>query len=149
VENRVHSWAEEVSANLEQFAPEKEDAAENTADEARTAHFDRPLKDIRVGESPSRPWGISVPAKYVDNESSSSAGSAPTASPPLPFGASKPEGPTPQMPSKCPFDHRALNKAPEAKQNQETQQPEQTTPTQPNEPQQTIPPKQKERQRPS
>lgn len=29
--------------------------------EGRQGHFDRPLKDIRVGESPSRPWGISVP----------------------------------------------------------------------------------------
>ena len=27
----------------------------------RQGHFDRPLKEIRVGESPSRPWGISVP----------------------------------------------------------------------------------------
>lgn len=30
-------------------------------EEARKSHFDRPLKEIRVGESPSRPWGISVP----------------------------------------------------------------------------------------
>ena len=29
--------------------------------EERLSHFDRPLKEIRVGESPSRPWGISVP----------------------------------------------------------------------------------------
>ena len=29
--------------------------------EERLGHFDRPLKEIRVGESPSRPWGISVP----------------------------------------------------------------------------------------
>ena len=29
--------------------------------EERPSHFDRPLKEIRVGESPSRPWGISVP----------------------------------------------------------------------------------------
>ena len=27
----------------------------------RQGHFDRPLKEIRVGESPSRPWGISIP----------------------------------------------------------------------------------------
>lgn len=27
----------------------------------RVPRFERPLRDIRVGESPSRPWGISVP----------------------------------------------------------------------------------------
>lgn len=32
------------------------------ADE-RQGHFDRALKEIRVGESPSRPWGIPVPAR--------------------------------------------------------------------------------------
>lgn len=33
-------------------------------EDPRDSHFDRdrPLRDIRIGESPSRPWGISVPA---------------------------------------------------------------------------------------
>ena len=31
----------------------------------RQGHFDRPLKEIRVGESPSRPWGISVPGPGI------------------------------------------------------------------------------------
>ncbi|KAI4163023.1 MAG: hypothetical protein LQ342_003341 [Letrouitia transgressa] len=30
-------------------------------DEDREGHFERSLREIRVGESPSRPWGISVP----------------------------------------------------------------------------------------
>ncbi|KAL2270124.1 hypothetical protein VTJ83DRAFT_2308 [Remersonia thermophila] len=30
-------------------------------DNEREGRFDRPLRDVRVGESPSRPWGISVP----------------------------------------------------------------------------------------
>lgn len=47
----VEKWAEDVS---QQSGP-----AEETE---RAPHFERPLRDIRVGESPSRPWGISVPA---------------------------------------------------------------------------------------
>jgi hypothetical protein len=135
VENRVHSWAEEVSASLEQLTPEKEDAAdaaENTVDDARTAHFDRPLKEIRVGESPSRPWGISIPTKYEDNESSSSVGSVPTASPRLPLETSQPIEVTPQKPSKCPFDHRALNDVPDAKHTPKAEKPELPAADQPN-----------------
>ena len=30
-------------------------------DESRESHFERPLRDIRVGESPSRPWGVRIP----------------------------------------------------------------------------------------
>lgn len=30
--------------------------------EERVGHFEKPLREIRVGESPSRPWGIPVPA---------------------------------------------------------------------------------------
>ena len=38
-------------------------ASDEGADpEEREGYFDRPLKEVRVGESPSRPWGISVPA---------------------------------------------------------------------------------------
>jgi hypothetical protein len=42
---RVENWAEKLSHD----------------EEDREGHFERPLKEIRVGESPSRPWGISVP----------------------------------------------------------------------------------------
>lgn len=140
-ENRVHSWAEEVSASLEQLTPEKDDAAENTVDEARTAHFDRPMKEIRVGESPSRPWGISIPAKYKDNESSSSVGSVPTASPQLPLGDGQPIEATPQPPSKCPFDHGAfaLNKAPEPKHAPQPEKAEPAATAQPSQPYSSLP----------
>jgi hypothetical protein len=113
--NRVHSWAENVSASLRNLTPEKEDSPEDPLHETRTAHFDRPLKEIRVGESPSRPWGIHIPAKYTDNESSSSVGSAPTASPALPLETKAPAESTPLKASKCPFDHRAMGKTPEVK----------------------------------
>ena len=37
--------------------------------EERKPHFERPLREIRVGESPSRPWGISVPAGQKASQS--------------------------------------------------------------------------------
>ena len=49
--------------------------------DARQGHFERPLKEIRVGESPSRPWGISVPLP-ADTQPSASSG------PPEPRNAS-------------------------------------------------------------
>ncbi|KAL6229794.1 hypothetical protein BDW75DRAFT_224417 [Aspergillus navahoensis] len=53
---RVEKWAEEVKP---QTPTEEDEAIENNED--RKGHFDRPLRDVRVGESPSRPWGIHVP----------------------------------------------------------------------------------------
>lgn len=115
-EQKVEKWAKAVTASLRNLTPDEEESPDNVLDEARTAHFDRPMKEIRVGESPSRPWGISIPAKYVNAESSSSVGSAPTASPVLPIHdiPAPPAEETPKKPSKCPFDHRALGKTPEA-----------------------------------
>jgi hypothetical protein len=52
----VQNWAKAVSAD----GIGQEDAAAEE-EEDRESRFDRPLKEIRVGESPSRPWGISVP----------------------------------------------------------------------------------------
>lgn len=40
------------------------------ADEERVPYFDRELKEVRVGESPSRPWGVPVPLKYLDRAES-------------------------------------------------------------------------------
>jgi hypothetical protein len=54
----VEQWAEDVS---QKSIPPQPGAQE----EPRVSHFERPLREIRVGESPSRPWGISVP---VDKE---------------------------------------------------------------------------------
>ena len=113
-DEKVQKWAKAVSESLQDFTPgEDTEPTEQTADEARTAHFDRPLKEVRVGESPSRPWGISIPAKYTDAESSSSVGSAPTASPPIPLQTDRPLGETPKKTGKCPFDHATLGKAAE------------------------------------
>ncbi|KAI7203290.1 hypothetical protein KC365_g18273, partial [Hortaea werneckii] len=59
---KVRKWASSVSAQAPQ--PAGDDAGEE--EEERVQHFERPLRDIRVGESPSRPWGISVPVKYLE-----------------------------------------------------------------------------------
>ena len=59
---RVQNWAKAVSADAREGGDITLPAAID--DEHRQGHFDRPLKEIRVGESPSRPWGISVP--FVD-----------------------------------------------------------------------------------
>lgn len=53
----IRDWAEAVS---------DEEPAESEAHEVREGYFARPLKDVRVGESPSRPWGVPIPAKYLD-----------------------------------------------------------------------------------
>ena len=55
---KVKQWARSLAAdaNVNDYAIEE--------DEDRQPRFERPLRDVRVGESPSRPWGISVPAKY-------------------------------------------------------------------------------------
>ena len=88
--DRVEKWAKAVSADgvgQEDTAPED--------DEDRESRFERPLKEIRVGESPSRPWGISVP--IIDppfEERTASPPPAPVSSEHLP----KPVG-------KCPLGH--------------------------------------------
>jgi len=107
---KVQKWAKAVSASLQDGTPplQEEEQEEQGIDDTRLSQFDRPLKEVRVGESPSRPWGISIPAKYTNAESSSSVGSAPTASPQLPLQSGQPVGDTPQRTGKCPFDHRAM-----------------------------------------
>ncbi|KAI4100615.1 MAG: hypothetical protein L6R37_005373 [Teloschistes peruensis] len=73
----LHTKAEDERSGYEQVSQEKIDgwdkdlengqetqvdgAVEDDAADQRDGHFDRPLKEIRVGESPSRPWGIPVP----------------------------------------------------------------------------------------
>lgn len=60
---KVRKWASSVSAQVgEANAVEDEEEGEE-----RQQHFERPLRDIRIGESPSRPWGISVPPRYLEN----------------------------------------------------------------------------------
>ncbi|KAL4994421.1 hypothetical protein BDV10DRAFT_176876 [Aspergillus recurvatus] len=53
---RVEKWTKEVKP---QTPAEEGEVIEN--DDDRKGHFDRPLREVRVGESPSRPWGIHIP----------------------------------------------------------------------------------------
>lgn len=100
-------------------------------DEERVQRFDRPMKEIRVGESPSRPWGVPIPARYLDRTTSfaDSIARAPQgmSAPVRPAESmvihadsgivkdSKPAGgetnvdPVAERPKgKCPFDHLAM-----------------------------------------
>ncbi|KAL2072518.1 hypothetical protein VTL71DRAFT_11861 [Oculimacula yallundae] len=90
---RVENWASAVSVD----GINSEDHVPNKAEEDRESRFDRPLKEIRVGESPSRPWGISVPI-FDPIE-----GERPVSPPPAPVPAEQTRRPT----GKCPFGHGA------------------------------------------
>lgn len=96
---RVEIWANGVDALTDP------DAAEPLAadDEDRQSHFDRPLKEVRVGESPSRPWGISVPIYESGNIDVNvlSPPAAPLKMPTPHHPSTIPEGSS----KKCPFDH--------------------------------------------
>lgn len=98
-DEKVRKWASSVSAQ----AADGREALEG--DEDRQPHFERPLRDIRVGESPSRPWGIPVPSKYlegIDSQTSRKPGqlaASPAAAPDI-----KPENEEGNAePAKCPF----------------------------------------------
>ncbi|KAL9061274.1 MAG: hypothetical protein Q9162_000148 [Coniocarpon cinnabarinum] len=56
-QSQIEDWAKAVS---------DQGAGDVNALESRIGRFDRPLKDVRVGESPSRPWGVPIPSKYLD-----------------------------------------------------------------------------------
>ncbi|KAL1888194.1 hypothetical protein Sste5346_009732 [Sporothrix stenoceras] len=86
---------------------------DNTEPE-RESHFDRPLKEVRVGESPSRPWGIAVPISSIPRDVAAQPPLSPPAAPvrmPSPLRAPRPttSRPPPVSPSKarpagkCPF----------------------------------------------
>ncbi|KAM4054851.1 hypothetical protein HRG_005671 [Hirsutella rhossiliensis] len=99
---RVENWAQAVSGTAESDADNKA----GLADGERQAHFDRPLKEVRVGESPSRPWGISVPIYEVSGPEQQH----PPSPPPAPVRMPSPTRSTqaPVTGGKCPFDHTKL-----------------------------------------
>jgi len=82
---RVEEWTKGVEPGV---PGEGEDKGE-----VRESRFDRPLREVRVGESPSRPWGISVPVSTRREPSV-----------PRPVEA----GQAAEAPRKCPFDHTKL-----------------------------------------
>lgn len=108
---RVEKWAE----NVDPVTPGPVDEDEN-----RKSHFDRPLREVRVGESPSRPWGIPVPLTQQPTRSAPFSGpaSVPVSPNARPADASlETPADTPAKPAgRCPFGHDAPKPAPEPAQ---------------------------------
>jgi hypothetical protein len=89
----VEKWADDVDP----LTPGPQNEHDN-----RQGHFDRPLREVRVGESPSRPWGIPVPITQPPPASMPFSGSVDP--PPKPSEATEP----PAKPAgRCPFGHDA------------------------------------------
>jgi len=133
----IENWAKTVGEDLA-VAEVPKGKCEDPDDEERVQRFDRPMKEIRVGESPSRPWGVPIPLRYLDRNTSfaDSIARPPLEAPeglassvPKPAesmvvhadfatGAAKPavaqndlaSGERPK--GKCPFDHAAMRTKP-------------------------------------
>ncbi|EAQ92732.1 hypothetical protein CHGG_00967 [Chaetomium globosum CBS 148.51] len=91
---RVEDWTQTVVAG----DPEPDSDKTSVSDE-RESRFDRPMRDVRVGESPSRPWGISVPLDAGIRQREPS---------PKPVGDPARALKEPIGPRKCPFDHTKM-----------------------------------------
>ncbi|KAI7206473.1 hypothetical protein KC352_g18092 [Hortaea werneckii] len=121
---KVRKWASSVSAQAPQ-ATMQEDGPEagEEEEEERVQHFERPLRDIRVGESPSRPWGISVPVKYLEQREGDAESNASSRPAQISAGVSpaaqkaddklKTEAPAERPAGRCPF---GFDKQPPAQQ---------------------------------
>lgn len=93
---RVETWAQGVSVTVQS---EVYDRPTRELSE-RQGHFDRQLKEVRVGESPSRPWGISIPVCETASHAECSV------SPPAPvrMPRSRQHGQSFSEGRKCPLD---------------------------------------------
>lgn len=110
-EEKVRQWASSVSIQgLREPGGSRSELgatdAEAEGEEVRESHFSRPLRDVRVGESPSRPWGVPVPAAFLERADSEGT-SHPAQVNPAPFEAhparkDADEGPIPKK-ARCPF----------------------------------------------
>ena len=69
---KVENWAHNVDMAHEGGDTQNDAKTQLSASGDGHRHSNRPLKEVRVGESPSRPWGISVPAAipplYLDED---------------------------------------------------------------------------------
>jgi hypothetical protein len=97
---RVQNWAKAVSAD----DADENDVAVSLAQygEDREGRFDRPMKEVRVGESPSRPWGISIPYIHQPDIPEEVRKLQEPVAQPLNPAASRQ---APETAKKCPFDH--------------------------------------------
>ncbi|KAK3695365.1 hypothetical protein B0T22DRAFT_103411 [Podospora appendiculata] len=101
--DRVKKWAQTISTS----DPEQQENEMPVDDEDRESHFDRvPLRDVRVGESPSRPWGIPVPLAYAGPPEHLQRPESPSAAPVRMHSPPRaPREATSRGAPKCPFDH--------------------------------------------
>ncbi|KIW44552.1 uncharacterized protein PV06_03012 [Exophiala oligosperma] len=102
--NNVEKWAETVSNDAAPVTMDTSAADE----ERRVSHFERPLREVRVGESPSRPWGISVPA---NKEVPPSALQSEDGVAHLKIDPEDSRASPPTKPSRCPVDHGQAQQA--------------------------------------
>lgn len=114
---RVANWAKSVSANDPQAPPEDQGDQTNLPvedEEGREGRFDRPLREVRLGESPSRPWGIPVPAMEDLPPRQRSRGPSPARPVAVPSRSPVqdengiPHKKGPGGAGKCPFDHTKM-----------------------------------------
>ena len=110
---RVHTWAKAVSNDgIDSLDPaEAAGGPAEGADDERESRFDRQMKEVRVGESPSRPWGISVPWNQPDLEhfADDEAPNSPAAAPVIPnFHGKEAMLPPPRPAGGCPFSSMGL-----------------------------------------
>lgn len=93
---KVRKWASNVSVQAVDGNAAGEQEGEG--EDERQPHFARSLRDIRVGESPSRPWGIAVPVKYLEKHVDEAASDMSS----RPAEISAPLSPSPQQATKEP-----------------------------------------------
>ncbi|EEP77249.1 predicted protein [Uncinocarpus reesii 1704] len=119
---RVERWAEDVSNKSPNAGVPPSNIIEDDI-EIRGNHFERSLRDVRVGESPSRPWGIHVPIAQETAQSVVASLPVPAAmsnwsevkesvepSHPIPTPLGN-EGESPSGNGRCPFGHHAAKES--------------------------------------
>ncbi|MCJ1395607.1 hypothetical protein MMC18_008493 [Xylographa bjoerkii] len=112
---KVERWATDCTESVE-AASEQDNSSDNIS-HSRSGHFDRLLKDVRVGESPSRPWGIQVPyteGLALSSNSYATVDVAPVTSAPQSQTSALPcseQLKATWQPPQCPFGHVATKAA--------------------------------------
>ncbi|THW20665.1 hypothetical protein D6D24_02168 [Aureobasidium pullulans] len=91
---KIRKWASTVYTGPD--APPEEETEED-----RLPRFDRPLRDVRLGESPSRPWGIQVPIDARERQHSVISNAAAATVPEKPQEPAETQAERPK--GRCPF----------------------------------------------
>lgn len=105
-ENAVERWADKVNSELAVDVDVDIEPSTSEEEHARVSRFDKPLREVRVGESPSRPWGISVPPDKLPAPSALQSEAGGEVSPAKEEQSEPQQRPT----ATCPVDHSKLNK---------------------------------------